>query len=397
MARKQDEKKKSGKTSGKGKGEPKSLKKAIGKAVDKGASSGIGLSLGKAVAKASAAKDVALTPAARRKPGRPSKKDSAMTGITLSAKTSAKSSGKKSDKPAGKTTRKAAQGGKSTSTTAKAGKALTSAKDSALGFFADLKPPHIPTSSLPHIDIAQTARDIGGQIMSVLNTSAGRIVAAEVLVYLATALTKTAAKTEAGQDAADTVMNAGAKIAAAAASAGAKIMETGAQAGAGLENAGVKTGAKDMAREVASAAVGAVGAAVADVTEKVARRRGRPPGAKASSDGQTSSDAKPSSNVKGPSGRPGIATKLLTETANLAATTLADTPVGGLAASMKKSLATRETRAAAAPPAGSPQVKIKGSAAKPPIPPIPSVAAPLIGSHDTAGSSPGPLEADKSA
>ena len=96
--------------------------------------------------------------------------------------------------------------------------------------------------------------------MSVLNSSAGRVIVAEVLIYLATSLTKAAANTDAGKDVTDNVMSAGAKIGAAVASAGARMMEGGA---AGADKAGdVALDAKGIAREVASVAVGAVGGVV---------------------------------------------------------------------------------------------------------------------------------------
>ena len=135
--------------------------------------------------------------------------------------------------------------------------------------------PRLHAPSMPDLDVSGTVKEIGGQIMSVLNSSAGRVIVAEVLIYLASSLTKAAANTETGKDVTDNVMNAGAKIGAAVASAGARLMETGS---AGADKAGDVAGdvamdAKGIAREVASVAVGAVGGVVAEAASKVMGRR----------------------------------------------------------------------------------------------------------------------------
>lgn len=133
------------------------------------------------------------------------------------------------------------------------------------------KAPRLHTPSMPDLDVSGTVKEIGGQIMSVLNSSAGRVIVAEVLVYLATSLTKAAANTETGKDVTDNVMSAGAKIGAAVASAGAKMMETGSS---GVDAAGdVALDAKGIAREVAQVAVGAVGGVVVEAASKVMGRR----------------------------------------------------------------------------------------------------------------------------
>jgi hypothetical protein len=126
-------------------------------------------------------------------------------------------------------------------------------------------------------EVVETAKAIGGQIMSVLNTDAGRVIAAEVLIYLARSLTKAAADTEAGKDATATVLNAGAKIGAAVANAGARAMESGgdvASAGSQAASAAAVT-ATDVAREVAQVAVSTVGGAVLDAAQNVLKRRGK--------------------------------------------------------------------------------------------------------------------------
>lgn len=131
--------------------------------------------------------------------------------------------------------------------------------------------PRLHAPSMPDLDVSGTVKEIGGQIMSVLNSSAGRVIVAEVLVYLATSLTKAAANTETGKDVTDNVMNAGAKIGAAVASAGAKMMETGSS---GADAAGdLAMDAKGIAREVAQVAVGAVGGVVVEAASKVMGRR----------------------------------------------------------------------------------------------------------------------------
>ena len=131
--------------------------------------------------------------------------------------------------------------------------------------------PRVHAPSMPDLDVPGTVKEIGGQIMSVLNSSAGRVIVAEVLIYLATSLTKAAASTETGKDVTDNVMNAGAKIGAAVASAGARMMETGSS---GADAAGdIAMDAKGIAREVAQVAVGAVGGIVAETASKVMGRR----------------------------------------------------------------------------------------------------------------------------
>jgi hypothetical protein len=185
---------------------------------------------------------------------------------------------------------KPASSGKAAKKDAKANKkAAKLAKTAALNLV-----PKVSAPSLPQVDVVQTAKEIGGQLMSVLNTDAGRVIAAEVLIYLAKSLTKAAANTEAGKDATETVLNAGAKIGAAVASAGAKAMDTGSNAASSGAEAAVT--ATDIAREVAQVAVSTVGGVAVEVAQKVLKRRGR--SANKDADRPTSGGA----NTSAPSG-----------------------------------------------------------------------------------------------
>lgn len=158
---------------------------------------------------------------------------------------------------------------------AKAKKALKSAKTSA----RDLVPnaPSIAAPSLPDIDVSNIVKEIGSQIMAVLNSTTGRVIVAEILIHLAKSLTAAAANSEAGKDVKDSVLNAGARIGAAVATAGAQMMEGGsAVASSGAEAASGAAGdAKDIAQQVAQVAVGAVGGVIADAASKVMGRRGK--------------------------------------------------------------------------------------------------------------------------
>jgi hypothetical protein len=162
-----------------------------------------------------------------------------------------------------------------TTAPAKAKKALKSAKTSA----RDLVPsaPSIPTPNLPDIDVSNVVKEIGSQIMAVLNSTTGRVIVAEILIHLAKSLTAAAANSDTGKDVKDSVLNAGAKIGAAVATAGAQMMEGGtAVASSGAEAASGAAGdAKDLAQQVAQVAVGAVGGVIADAASKVMGRRGK--------------------------------------------------------------------------------------------------------------------------
>jgi len=158
----------------------------------------------------------------------------------------------------------------------KAGKAMKRAKTKALNLMPET--PTLPRPQMPDIDVGQTVREIGSQVMTVLNSPTGRVIVAEVLIHLAKAMTRAAANTETGRDVKETALNAGAKIGAAVAAAGAKMLEGGqdvAQTGVdaaqrGAEAAGeAATNASDIARQVASVAVNAVGGVVAQAASRV--------------------------------------------------------------------------------------------------------------------------------
>jgi hypothetical protein len=218
----------------------------------------------KADKKAKAPKSAKSGAGAAKKSARSgAKPDLAAAPLTLIAKppVGAASKASKKDKGAGKSANK---------------KGSKSGKGRGLNLVPDLS---LPSQG----DVVETAKAIGGQIMSVLNTDAGRAIAAEVLIYLAKSLTKAATDTEAGKDATATMLNAGAKIGAAVASAGAQAMESGGDvtsAGAKAASAGAAT-AKDLAREVAQVAVSTVGGVAVDVAEKVLKRRGKSSGKQA--------------------------------------------------------------------------------------------------------------------
>lgn len=157
------------------------------------------------------------------------------------------------------------------------GKAKKAAKQAAKAAKENARrlTPDVPS---PNIDVSGTVKEIGGQIVAVMNSGAGRVILAELLVFLAGVLTKAAANTEVAEDAKTAVVNAGAKVGAAMASAGARIAETGssaASAGAdaiedGVEAASGAAGtAKDLARELTQVAVGAVGGMVVDAAQKM--------------------------------------------------------------------------------------------------------------------------------
>ena len=169
-------------------------------------------------------------------------------------------------------------------------KALKSAKVRARELVPDV---HAPSLGGVPSQVGEALKTVGTQIAHALNTDVGRVMVAELLMYAAKSLTKAAANTEAAGDAKSALLNAGAKVGAAAADAGAKMVETGqsaaetgskllgegkAAAEAGVEAAGdAASSAGDLMREVAQAAVGAVGGAVVDAAQRVVGKRGRKP------------------------------------------------------------------------------------------------------------------------
>lgn len=146
--------------------------------------------------------------------------------------------------------------------------------------------PEFLASSSP-LHLSDTFKSVGNQIAGALNTDVGRVMVAELLVYVAKSLTRAASKTDAAKDTKSALISAGAKIGAAAADAGARMVETGQAAvarGAKALDRGkdaVANGAGDDARtmvqHVADAAVSAVGGAVAEAAANLMgspRRRG---------------------------------------------------------------------------------------------------------------------------
>ena len=165
-----------------------------------------------------------------------------------------------------------------TSAPVSAKKALKSARAQAKALIADLPVPEMPHVSLPHVPekVSDSVKAMGNQIASWLNSELGRIMVAELLVYVARQLTDTAGKAT-GKDAKDAVLKAGAEMGAAAAEAGAQVVKAGGsvtQAGSAFLSAGT-TDAGSLVRHVAEAAVGAVGEVVAEVAQKAIARRGK--------------------------------------------------------------------------------------------------------------------------
>ena len=165
-------------------------------------------------------------------------------------------------------------------------KAIKAAKKEARGFMADVHMPHMPEG------VSDAFKSVGTQIAGALNSDVGRVLMAEMLMFVAASLTKAAAGTETGKDAKSAILSAGAKIGAVAADAGAKMVETGhdaADAGSAILETGRKaagegaeataSGARNLVREVAQVAVGAVGGAVVDAAQKAIGGRGRKPAA----------------------------------------------------------------------------------------------------------------------
>lgn len=105
----------------------------------------------------------------------------------------------------------------------------------------------------PSIEIPQGVRDVGAYLSSALNTDAGRVIMAELLIQVAKALTTRLAATETAHNAVAAVRSAGEAAGDAVRDAG----EAAVEAGSDLASA-----AKGVAKEVAQAAVGAVGGAV---------------------------------------------------------------------------------------------------------------------------------------
>lgn len=177
-------------------------------------------------------------------------------------------------------------------------KALRSAKAQAKRLVPDVSVPEIP--SLGGLDIGSTARSIGNQVLGALNTDVGRVMVAELLIFVAKSLTKAAADTDVGKDAKSTLLSAGAKIGAAAADAGAKMVETGnaaIESGREAAESGADTATKaagsasDLMREVAQVAVGAMGGMVTDAATKMIKRRGGRGKAEPASDANDASAA----------------------------------------------------------------------------------------------------------
>ena len=157
-------------------------------------------------------------------------------------------------------------------TTSRTKKSVRKAADEALKLVPEVPQPAIPTA------VTDLIRTIGGQIATALNTDVGRVMVAELLIYIAKSLTKAAADTDTARDATSAIMSAGAKIGAAAADAGARMVETGGDVassgvqalGDGAAAAGTAAGgASNLVREVAQVAVGAMGGAVVEAASKV--------------------------------------------------------------------------------------------------------------------------------
>lgn len=183
--------------------------------------------------------------------------------------------------PVMETARKASEG--SDKAKKKAKKALKAAKSRAGSFMPDLHMPAMPGM------VGDAFKSIGTQIAGALNTDVGRVMMAELLVYVAKSLTKAATETEAaGASAKAAVVSTGAKVGAAAAGAGAKMVESGhsaAEAGSKMLDEGKAAasdavgGARGLIREVAQVAVEAVGGVVVDAAKKAVSRRTKKPAA----------------------------------------------------------------------------------------------------------------------
>lgn len=162
-------------------------------------------------------------------------------------------------------------------------------KDKLLSFVPEL--PHLPAQS----QVGDVVKSIGTQIVGAINTDVGRVMVAELLMYVAKSLTKAAAGSESAETAKSAILGAGAKIGAAAAEAGGKMVSEGRSAaavGAGAAGEAAET-ARGLMREVAQVAVGAVGGVVADVATKAMGKRRSAADAKASSAAASAGDGAP--------------------------------------------------------------------------------------------------------
>lgn len=256
---------------------------------------------------------------------KPAKVEKVASAAKPKGKKSAKSSVPPASKGASKALLDAVRTPVSAATTAKgkAKKTIRSAKDTARTLVSDLPKPSVPDlpaaalAAVPH-QLGDAFKAIGSQIAGALNTDVGRVMVAELLVYVAKSLTQAAAQTETAGDAKSALLNAGAKIGAAAADAGAKMAETGKSAakagsdlldggrsvaGAGASAAGEAAGgARDLVREVAQVAVSTVGGMVADVATKAISKRGR----KASAPEPSSPDGSAPATSGSAGGRPPV-------------------------------------------------------------------------------------------
>ena len=202
---------------------------------------------------------------------------------------------------------------KSASPGSTAGKAIEAAKSKAKHIADELPAASNPLAglslpSLPQVDVGHTVKAIGNQILGALNSDIGRVMVAELLIFVAKSLTTAAAETEAGKDAKTAILNAGAKIGAAAADAGARMVDTGiaaAATGANLVDRGTAAAssgadaatqaaahAPDLVRDVAQVAVTAVGSVVADAAQNFMKRRGKKSDRQPGTDEPAESDGK---------------------------------------------------------------------------------------------------------
>lgn len=202
-----------------------------------------------------AREDTAVAAKPKRAPARPAADEGVVAKATRGAKAAVESISSPVAKAARNTTR-AASG------------VRKSAAQSAANLLPDI--PSMPTG-----EVGAFVKSVGNQIVGALNTDVGRVMVAELLVYVAKSLTQAAASTETGKDAKEAMVNVGAKIGAAAANAGAKFVETG--AAAATSGADAADGARGLVREVAQVAVSTVGSVVAEAAAKVMRgKKGKP-------------------------------------------------------------------------------------------------------------------------
>lgn len=123
--------------------------------------------------------------------------------------------------------------------------------------------------------VSETVRTIGNQITGWLTSDVGRVLVAELLVYIARQLTAKGEAAGPAKGITDAIVSAGAKIGAATADAGAQMLSAGRHAADEVAEA-AKSDAGSIVQNVAKAAVGAVGEVVAEVAEKAIRRKGGP-------------------------------------------------------------------------------------------------------------------------